>query len=241
MKDLFNIKEWEEKIKNPNWYLEIPIVLKKVQQLRSKNSKIYENIKEEVFNFFEEKLRNESVVLGKEGKNFDAERKLIDTVVIHHTHNLRGITLERLSAMTLLRLYVMEFYNPTYEGDKEIKGKPIYSGHFRDGKQVFYPYHWIIRNGGKAERLLDDSKIGWHAGNWDVNCRSISIVLDNNYENSEPPQDEMDSIVEIIRNNYPQIKKDRIFGHREINPNTTCPSNLFLGENGWKKKIIREI
>ena len=241
MKDLFNTIEWKEKIKNPKWYLEIPVILKKVQQLKSEDSEMYKNLKNEIYNFFEEKLRDGSVTLGEKGKNFDFERKPIDTIVVHHTHNQPGITFERLSAMTLLRLYVMEFYNPTYEGDKGIKGKPIYSGHFRDGKQVFYPYHWIIRKSGKAERLLGDNEIGWHAGDWDINCRSISIVLDNNYEESEPPQNEMDSIAEIIRNTYPQVKKDRIFGHREINSNTTCPSNLFLGENGWKEKITEKI
>ena len=117
--------------------------------------------------------------MGGKNKDFDGDRKDIDTVIIHHTHNKPGITKERLSVMELLRLYAPYFSNPTYEFDKVIKDKPIYSGHFRDNKQVFYPYHWIIRTDGRVERLLLDKEIGWHCGNWDINCRSVAIVFDN--------------------------------------------------------------
>lgn len=38
-------------------------------------------------------------MLATSGANQDAERKPIDTIVIHHTANAPGMTRERLSAM----------------------------------------------------------------------------------------------------------------------------------------------
>ena len=51
----------------------------------------------------------------------------------------------------------------------------------------------------------------------------------------------MKTVAEIIKTKYPAVNKNRIFGHREINPNTTCPSNLFLSSNttrGWKEELL---
>ena len=233
----FDEKEWEKAIKKPDWYFFIVKEYQRLKKLREEiSAEDNKNIKKAIYNFFELHLFAEDIILGNIGKNFDKERKPIDTIVIHHTHNPSGMSPERLSAITLVRLYATFYANPYLEDDKEIKGKPIYSGHFRNGKQVFYPYHWIIRTGGKIERLLSDKEIGWHAGNWDINCRSVAIVLDNNYENSAPSDEELSSIIKIIKNNYDFVPKERIFGHREINSKTTCPGNLFIGE--WKEKLL---
>ena len=241
MNEIFDEKGWGEKIKNPLWYEDVPLVMKKMLGLKEQDDKLYEIERERIYQFFESQLALGNVFLGEAGKNFDDERKEIDTIVIHHTHGDSEITKERLSAMELLRLYAPFFANPTYEADKEIKGQPIFSGHFRGGKQVFYPYHWIIRKNGLAEQLLFDNEIGWHAGSWEINCRSIAIVFDNNYENGAPSRVELESVAKLIKEKYPNISKGRIFGHREINAKTTCPSNLFLSENGnrgWKENLL---
>lgn len=242
MEKNFDEKEWAEKIRNPLWYTEVPLMMKKMAELRKANEDIFEEEKERIYSFFEKQLALGGVALGGAGKDFDNERKEIDTIVIHHTHGEIRITKERLSAMELLRLYAPFFADPTYETDKEIKGQPIFSGHFREGKQVFYPYHWIVRKNGESEQLLFDNEIGWHAGNWEVNCRSVAIVFDGNYENSAPSQIELQSAVKLIKEKYPIVSRGRIFGHREINSKTTCPSNLFLSEGdrkGWKEDLLK--
>lgn len=231
---MFDKKRWEEEIKKPDWYLFITKEYKRLKDLRNKISpEDNKNLKKDIYDFFEQHLIAGDIALGKTGKNFDEERKPIDTIVIHHTHNPPGMSAERLSAIILVRLYAFLYA-------KKMKGNPVYSGHFRNNKQVFYPYHWIIRTNGEIERLLLDEEIGWHAGDWDINTRSIAIVLDNNYEDSIPSDKELSSIVSIIKEHYENIQKERIFGHREINTKTTCPSNLFLSENnkGWKEKIL---
>lgn len=139
--NLFNESEWKEKIKDPLWYKEVPTMMKRMLELKASDPEVFAETKERVYSFFEKELAAGAVALGEEGKDFDKERLEIDTIIIHHTHGGEGMSKERLSAMELLRLYATYFANPTYEQDKQIKDTPIYSGHFREGRQVFYPYH----------------------------------------------------------------------------------------------------
>lgn len=193
---------------------------------------------EEFYAFFERKLAEGGIIIGSKGPNWDEERKPIDTIVIHHTHRPSGITRERLSAMHLIRLYAANYASPA-PSDYHIMGDPIFSNHFYRGKQVFYAYHWIIRMDGTAERLLADDQIGWHAGNWGVNCRSVGIVLDNDFEHKTPSDAVIAGAARLIREHYPHVAHEQILGHREVNPKTTCPSDEFLG--GWKQKLLSQI
>jgi hypothetical protein len=194
-----------------------------------------------MYDFFEQHLVRGEIALGRTLWNLDADRKQIDTVVIHHTSNPPGLRPSRLSAIELLRLYGPYFANPTDENDKHLKGKPVFSGHQRNGKQVFWPYHWIVRRGGRTERLLNDSEIGWQAGNWDINCRSVAIVLDNDYEHCRPPHAELQGIAMLIDKYYRQVPLTRVVGHREVVSSTNCPSDLFLSRpngRGWKESVL---
>ncbi|MDO8572564.1 MAG: peptidoglycan recognition family protein [bacterium] len=240
MAKYFDEQKWTEAIKRHTWYLFLAEDLLNLnKKAQEGNGKITQEIKDEVYSFFENHLANGDIMLGRQGPNWDQERKPIDTVVIHHTRGNPNITQQRLSAMHLIRLYALYYASPTYEPDKYIKGQPIYSNHFRDGKQVFYAYHWLVRMNGDVERLLPDNETGWHAGNWEVNCRSVAICLDNNYENSSPSDVVLSATAKIIKENYGNVDKKRIFGHREINPKKTCPGNLFL--DGWKGNLLEII
>jgi len=168
---------WKEKIKNPLWYLEVPEEMKKLISLKSENEAEFQKSKEQIYSFFENELDLSNVYLGEVVKNFDEERKGIDTIVIHHTHGDNPMSKERLSAMEFLRLYVPYFSNPTYENDQIIRGKAIYSGHYRNEKQIFYPYNFFVNEDGSVEELLFENEIGWHSGDWGVNCRSVAIAL----------------------------------------------------------------
>ena len=98
----FNEKEWSAKIKEPFWYKEVPALLESIQELWESQKGEYEELKEKVYSFFEKQLQFNNVYLDNEKGYFDIERKLIDTVVIHHTSSSPGITAERLSAMELI-------------------------------------------------------------------------------------------------------------------------------------------
>lgn len=237
---IFSREEWANKVRDKFWYKEIPDLLRIGKDLHDSDMKAYEIFKEDVYSFFEEQLALGNVFLGDKVNIFDSERKTIDSIVIHHTSNPPQMTKERLSAMQIVRLYAPAFANPK-EGDTFNRGDAVCSGHIRDGRQVFYPYHWIVREDGNAERLLLDDEIGWHSGDWDMNCRSVGIVLDGDFEKTVPRLEYLKGLTEIIRNNYARIAKECIFGHREINSKTNCPSDLFLGKDGWKGMILTEL
>ncbi len=164
----------------------------------------------------------------------DSERQPIDTIVIHHTSLAPGITLEELDALQRERLYVPVYASPAYAG------QPVASGHMRDGREIFYAYHWLVRQDGSAERLLHDKEIGWHCGDWSTNCRSIAICFDGNFAYSSPTKAALTRAADIMRKYYVQVPKERILGHCEVKAATACPSKYFLvhdGEAGWKETL----
>ncbi len=233
---LFVPAEWDALISQIDWHRGVPPLIKELNRLQEEDVALYEQTTKQIYDYFEDRLKRGRIALAKTGQDYDAERKPIDTVIIHHSSQHPGMTKERLSGIDLFRLYA-----PQYAAKEPVRG--VYSGHFRLGFQVFWPYHWIIRHDGRTERLLLDKETGWQAGDWDVNCRSIAILLDNDYENSEPSSVELAAIARIIKDNYPQVPRENILGHCEVNKKTFCPSKLFLSDEstsrtGWKKKLL---
>ena len=238
------LARWESLLGRPDWYLAIVPELAKIKkEAISLSTERREALAEEIYAFFEAHLNAGRIALGNEVGNWDVGRLPIDRIVIHHTEIEPGLTPSRLSAMTLVRLYAAYYASPYDERDAAVKGRPISSGHVRNGGQIFWPYHWMVRMDGSIESLLNDDEIGWHAGNWDINCRSVAIVLDNDYRESRPTDHVLRSVADLIRQHYARISKDRIYGHREVRLGdpTSCPSNLFLphdGARGWKEDLL---
>lgn len=233
------LESWSETIKNsPIWYKTVvPTLIKWEKQYSEHPDK--DRVKELVYGYFQDKLDNNEIFLDKDGPNLDVGRKKIDTVVIHHTSRPSGVTWQTLSAIAFVRLYAKDFC--LYDDQFGIKTKdlPIWSGHFRDDKQVFYAYHWLVRMDGSFERLLEDKYVGWQAGNTEVNVKSIAIVLDGELTDVEPTNEALIAIAKILKENYPKIIKERIMGHLEVNPKTICPGELFLPS--WKHKLLSKI
>lgn len=240
---IFDPSSWSDRVRETDWYLDIPEVFEKLRALHDADHAAYEAERDRIYGFFEEKLRENRIALASSGPSQDAERMPIDTVVIHHTSGKPGLSKDRLSAVELARLYAPQYARDAVKNGIPPSGmvKGIYSGHLRNGAQVFWPYHWMVRSDGTMERLLRDEEIGWHAGNWTVNRRSIAICIDDDHEDTTPDQKIIKAIADLIRKEYPQVKREFIFGHCEINPKTTCPSRLFLGregEKGWKEALL---
>lgn len=227
---------WSEVLKKPLWYKEVmPVLLKYWQQLpKNEQTKI---LKDRLYQFFTEKLEEGQLALAKSGPNFDFGRsKFPDTAVIHYTGNKPGISWQLLSTIGFLRQYASDYLLHNDVWGIPTKDQPIWSGHFREGKMVFYAYHWLVRLDGQVERLLDDHYVGWHAGKRDVNQRSVAIVLDGEFLDTVPSEAAILSITKILNEYYPQIKPEHVFGHLEVNPETECPGKLFLPV--WKNKIL---
>jgi N-acetyl-anhydromuramyl-L-alanine amidase AmpD len=93
----------------------------------------------------------------------------------------------------------------------------------------------LIRGDGSRDRLLGDHETGWHAGNWDVYCRSVGICFDGQFGREQPTPEMISAASRLLQDRYPDVATSRVFGHREINLRTTCPGSTFL--DGWKDSL----
>ena len=232
---------WRKALSKPDWYLILVEDYKRLEELaeQNKNQPEHKQIKREAYELFEEAVRQGTLPIALYGDNLDAQRKVIDTIVIHHTKNPPGMTLERLNAMQLLRIYGRYFASPTDPDELHLKGQPVWSGHFHNGKQVFWGYHWLIREDGTSERILKDSYIGWHAGNWDINTRSIGICIDDDLSNQEPNDAVISAVANLIKTNYTNIDHTKIVGHCDVNKLSECPGHLF--HESWQQKLLQKL
>lgn len=227
-------KSFFQKIKtDPLWYLKLD---SEVKELLAKNENDSEAKKQKRLEFFETigmMLSNGEVALAKTGENFDKKRKPIDTIIIHHS----GISstkaknaLDYINGSQMFSLYISEFL----DAKREYFHTPLWSNHFYKTQMTFVAYHYLIFPYGKYLQTLDDEYIGWHCGNWDYNTRSIAVCFVDDLEEKEPTESALKSAREIITS-YPNTK---VLGHSEVVNTTFCPGKTFLGENGWKKKLI---
>lgn len=220
-----------------DWYLSYLNFIKNVSNSLKSDSKEFDSLRKKARNFFKEQLKAGKVRLSNHGPNLDKDRKQVDTIVIHHTSSPPRYQLDYLNAVHLLNIYAPYFANPTDEREKSLKGQPIWSGHFKNGQQVFWGYHWLVRMDGTFERLLEDKELGWHSGNWDINCRSVGICLDNDYEDQDPNDITLKLLAKHIAEHYSFVKPQDIIGHCEVRASTICPGQHFLKH--WKPKLLK--
>jgi hypothetical protein len=225
-----------ETVREPNWYDHLSrvrgglmlssLAARNAVELAGAKGSVRDRASRLMVRVFAQLLEEGAVALGEAGPNWDAERKAIDTAVIHHTSNREPKDLVGLNAQHLLNLYVPKYRNPGSDFEI-IGGTPIYSGHAdQAGSQVFDGYHWLIREDGSREHLLPDEAIGWHAGDWETNTRSVAICFDGDFETGRPSQGALDSVAELIAQNYEGIESARVLGHNAI-VQTICPGNDF--------------
>ncbi|MFH1145561.1 MAG: peptidoglycan recognition family protein [bacterium] len=189
--------------------------------------------RQEIYRLVEEAYSQGKIMLGTAGRNWDEERLPVDMAVVHHSKLTPwdGIrertTWQRLSAIGLLRQYT----RPYLDESRDLYGKAIYSNHFRGGESVFYAYHWLVYSDGTAERLLNDNEIGWQAGNWEINKRSVGICLDGDFTDSEPTKEAVAKLWEICG----LYDLNRVMGHHESNHRTGCPGEWW---NRYKQQSL---
>ena len=241
MAQFFDEAAWQRIIRQPDWYVQLYPQLEALRRQWEIAPEDEANaIKRAVRGFFANALEEGTVALANDGPDLDRERLPIDTIVIHHTSAKPGYRLSYMNATQMLNIYVPYFMNPTNESEKNLKAKPLWSNHVRDGRSVFYAYHWLMRMDGSFERLLDDNELGWHAANCDINRRSVALCLDNDYEKHDPSPEILDKLANFITQNYSDVPVDRIIGHGEVsNHPTDCPGSNFV--KGWKDELLRAI
>ena len=227
---------WETRFRFPDWYNQLEHELTSFIFSVVHDDPEVKAWRHQVYSLAGELLERDAIPLASSGPDLDAERKQIDTLVIHHTEEEPAISLAKLNAIGLLRQYGLQYLENNVLG-RRVRGEAVWSGHFRAGRMAFFAYHWLVRPDGTCERLLEDRAIGWHAGNWDINTRSIGIALSGNYEHAAPPPAQIAATARLIQQHYPSVAQERILGHREIRAEATCPGDQFL--DGWKALLFQ--
>ncbi|HVU70526.1 MAG TPA: peptidoglycan recognition family protein [Ktedonobacteraceae bacterium] len=231
----FEAAYWEKRFRLPNWYEQLADELRRFVFTVVHDDAQLKAWRQRVYGLAGEMLERGEIPLAIAGPDLDAERVPPDTLVLHHTEEDPDIPLARLNAIGFLRQYGFQYLENNVLG-RAVRGEPVWSGHFRQGRMVFFAYHWLIRPDGTCERLLADEALGWHAGNWEINTRSIGIALSGNYEHATPPASQLEATARLIRTHYPSIASSRIRGHCEIRPELTCPGDHFLST--WKTPLL---
>ncbi len=230
---------WRMRVQKPTWYFKYIQFIDQAKTDLGEKTEELDSLNKNIRNFFETALKENIVCSASEGPDLDEQRLPVDTIVIHHTSAEPGYRIDYLNATHMLNIYVPYFANPTIASEKVLKGRALWSGHFRDGKQVFWGYHWLMRMDGSFERLLDDKQLGWHAGNWEINRRSVAICLDNDYNKQNPTDNILQKLANHIKDHYPDINATNIIGHCEARTGTICPGGNFL--SNWKIKLLNYI
>lgn len=236
----FDEKEWKANLKKPDWYVRLEDQLENFifPKVHGEKKKEIEAVRNRIYELIEKLYINDKIPLADSGPDLDEGRKDINKIIIHHTEENPQIRLSKLSAIGLVRQYAKAYLNNDVRGHK-LKGKPIWSDHFKEGKMVFFAYHWLVRPDGTAERLLKDEHIGWHVADWDIKKESVAIALSGNYLNNRPPEAQIEGVAKVVRKNYPKITQKAIYGHCEVQDNRTCPGENFIP--GWKNNLLNYI
>jgi hypothetical protein len=229
---------WESRLQWPDWYVRLEDELEQLFFPVVHNSPRLKAFRRKVYDLVAELLQNNRLPLAQNGQNLDLERKAVDTIVIHHTEEDPTLPPGTLSAIGLVRQYAFQYLADNVLGTP-VRGKPIWSGHFRAGEMVFFAYHWLIRTDGRVERLLEDAYIGWHAGNWDINTRSVALAFAGNYEEDIPPAAQIAAAAQVIKEHYSHVAQARLLGHREVTRGISCPGSHFLGK--WKDMLLQRV
>ena len=238
MAEYIDQNKWQDALREPDWYVRLDEDFRGLEKYADTLSEAeHQRVKDQAYGLVEQALADGVLPFAEEGENLDKERRPIDIIVIHHTKNRPGLSLARLNAIQLLRIYGRYYANPTDPREQHFKGQSVWSNHFYKGQQVFWGYHWLVRNDGTVEQLLADDKIGWHAGNWDINTRSIGICIDDDLTEKAPTDAAIATISCLVRKRYAAVKPSNLVGHADINHQTICPGRLFKSD--WRQQILK--
>ncbi len=130
-------QQWGAYLKRSDWYIALEPFLKKWIWTDVHDDPKIKAIREPFYALVGEMLEQNEIPLGQNGPDFDLKRRQrieteqppIDMVIIHHSETDPEKNVEdearKLNAIGAIRQYAYEFAQ-----DPELRGKPIWSGHF---------------------------------------------------------------------------------------------------------------
>ena len=172
--------------------------------------------------------------------NWDAERKPLKYIIIHSTPDK---TPKELDEYYKNALYAGRYQSE--DNDPYVKGLEPHSGHIIDGRESFSVHHWIIYPDGKVVKGLDSTLIrtkdglcpyhvAWHAGNWQVNCESFSMLFIMDDPEGTPTEAQIKTANCIIDNVRDVVPSVSVAPHYQFWSQTNCPGWSF---QEWGKQL----
>jgi hypothetical protein len=182
--------------------------------------------------------------------DWDAEAGPLTHLIVHHTVGIyTPDTLSRLHKATLYgdgtadySVYRDENYKTPY-----VVGLPMHSAHVMGGRETFAGYHIQIEGDGGMTGILNPHRrvedqlrvcmIGWHAGNWAINCHSVAVALAGNFQFAPPPDAMLAALDGIVEYYLGLVPKLIVAPHRAVSKKRTeCPGMWF---NDWAVKRLK--
>lgn len=254
---------WRSFLVQPDWYILLEPFLRSWMLTDTKAAHERpetEQMREPFVTLVGNMLTQRQIPLGGTGPDFDEPRRdrierglpAFEQVIIHHSETTPEVTEQgtydheaearNLNALGFIRQYTgiifMDTASPWH-------GKPVYSGHYSpEGDQVFYAYNDLVTPDGTVKRLVSDSTYRLlHAGP-QANTNSAGLVMIGNYDEINPPHEQMEGLAQALVRQYSFIPTEKIIGHQEVKPDKPCPGVNFLGKKGWKQDLharVREL
>ena len=189
--------------------------------------------------------------------DWDCERQEIKYLIVHHTATTHPTETPQDRRRFLTNLSEFErnrdlLYRGVFEGKAKtpfVEGLPIRSSHVLEGEgETYEPYGLLVySNGDLVTRLIPHRKvgdkylvemIGWHAGNWPVNCSSVSVALVGDYEKTKPPKVVIDKLNMVVAHYRKLVPSIEIKPHKEVRLKklgpTSCPGDWY---DDWAKQF----
>jgi len=173
----------------------------------------------------------------------DVNRKTVDYLVLHHAvtptweDKSKDFLINWFSDNGFARAYGSNSAN--WSGLKKPNGQRSYSQAHFAGQRVTSKTPDATaderKKGYRLVQLVQDvwGQITWHAGNWDINTRSIGIENLGDYRTISLRENDCKVIADFWRAQDRKLKGNTaIVGHKEVSDSATaCPANIMNSRN----------
>jgi N-acetyl-anhydromuramyl-L-alanine amidase AmpD len=114
----------------------------------------------------------------------------------------------------------------------------------KNGNGLYTAYHYCIDKKGEVHHTRPVDEVGYHAGSWWHNLRSIGICLQGDFTKESPEYAQRHALSELIKQLMSDygIERKNVLPHRAVKASTQCPGipddllNDIIDDNDWKRK-----
>ncbi len=94
-------------------------------------------------------------------------------------------------------------------------------------------YHYLITPNGKVWKVRDPDDVGYHAGNWSINKRSVAVCVVGDFSKYHPTRAQVRSLDTLVK----KMQRERQI--KNVIPHSYCRATLCCGE--YLKREVRNL